>query len=123
MTEEMLQSQADRITKLLDEKLRLRGRTLEAQAQKAGRRLPRRLRQDLALLVETIGLAGHPKLAQRADYKAATEAGDRLIAHLEQINRWELFKDRWLGVLGAISAGLILIFIVVVYIMVQRGLV
>ncbi len=123
MTEEMLQSQVAQIARLLDEKLRVRGRDLNVQARKVGRRLPRQLRADLDRIVEAQEIAAHPKFAHRVDFDAVTAGGARIIAHLEEINRWERFKDRWLGILGAISAALIVTFVVVVYVMVQRGLV
>ncbi len=123
MTEEMLQKQADQISKLLDQKLRVRGRSLQIQLNKAGRRLPKRIRADVARIIEAQDIVAHPKFAHRVDFKAATLGGDRVIAHLDTINRWERFKDRWLGILGAISAALIVTFILVVYVLVQRGLV
>lgn len=123
MTEEMLQKQADQISKLLDTKLKARGKTLQAQLAKAGRRLPKRLRDDLTQIIEAQEVAAHPKFAHRTDLKTALAGGERIIAHLDKINRWERFKDRWLGILGAISAALIVTFILVVYVLVQRGLV
>ncbi|MEL6683125.1 MAG: hypothetical protein AAFQ09_10845 [Pseudomonadota bacterium] len=123
MTEEMLQKQAEQISTLLDQKLRARGKSLQAQMNKAGRRLPKKLRADLTRIIDAQDVAAHPKFAHRADFKSALQGGDRIIAHLEKINRWEQFKDRWLGILGAVSAALIVTFILVVYVLVQRGLV
>lgn len=123
MTEEMLQNQADEISKLLATQLRVKGRTLEDQLRKAGRRLPKKLRADVERLIEANRLIQNPKLARMVDRAAISTGNDRVIAHLRTLEPWERFKDRWLGILGAISAALIFTFVVVVYILWQRGLV
>jgi len=123
MTEEMLQNQVDEIRNLLETQLRAKGRSLEAQLRKAGRRLPRKIRADAAKVVEAQTLVQNPKLARMIDTAAVTRATENVTAHLHTIDPWERFKDRWLGILGAISAVLIFTFIVVVYVLVQRGIV
>lgn len=123
MTAETLQNQADEISKLMAEKLRVRGRTLDAQLRKAGRRLPKRLRADVRNLLHAQEVINHPKLARLIDIEAVSEGSGRVIGHLQTLDPWERFKDRWLGILGAISAGMILLFIIVVYVLWKRGLV
>jgi len=123
MTAETLQNQADEISKLLAEKLRVRGRTLQAQHRKVGRRLPKKLRADIAALLEAQNVIDHPKLGRQVDVEALTKGAARVVEHLQAIDPWERFKDRWLGILGAISAALIITFILVVYVLWKRGLV
>ena len=123
MTAETLQNQVDEISALLAEKLRAKGRTLDAQVRRAGRRLPKRLRSDIQALIEAQRVADHPKLGRQIDIAAISAGSERVIAHLKTIDPWERFKDRWLGILGAISLGLIVTFIVVVYVLWARGLV
>lgn len=123
MNDETLQKQADEIGLLLEQKMRIRGRSFATQVRKVDRRMPKKLRADLARIVETLETGSHPKFAHRVDYSAASQGADRVIAHLGQIDRWEMFKDRWLSILGAVSAALIVTFILVVWVLVQRGLV
>ena len=123
MAEEMLQNQVDEMRKLLDSQLFARGRTLEAQVRKAGRRLPRRVRKDAQAVISAMMLIRNPKLARMVNEDAVRACADRVIAHLQTIDPMDRFKDRLLGILGAISAVLILTFILVVYVMVKRGLV
>jgi len=123
MTEEMLQNQVDEIRHLLETQLRAKGRTLEAQLRKAGRRLPRKIRADAAIVVDATVQIQNPKLARMIDEDAVTRAAENIKTHLQSHDPWERFKDRWLGILGAISAALIFTFIVVVYVLVQRGIV
>lgn len=123
MTEEMLQNQVDEISKLLTSQLRVKGRTLEAQMRKAGRRLPKKLRADVGRLVEANKVMQNPKLARMVNLDALRVGNERVIAHLQTLDPKERFKDRWLGILGAISAALIVTFIVTVYTLWKRGLV
>lgn len=123
MTGEMLQNQSDEIRKLLETQLRVKGRSLAVQTRRAGRRLPRRLRRDVAAVIETQALMQNPKLARMADMGAASAAAERVIAHLKTVDPWERTKDRWLGILGAISAALIFTFVVVIYVLWARGII
>lgn len=118
-----MQNQADEISALLAAKLRARGRTLDAQLRKAGRGLPKRLRGDVRNLIEAQRLINHPKLGRQIDVAAISEGCGRVIGHLQGIDPWERFKDRWLGILGAISIALIVTFIALVYVLWKRGLV
>lgn len=123
MTADALQNQADDISKLMAEKLRVKGRSLDVQLRKAGRRLPKKLRRDVENLLEAQQLIGNPKLARQVDVEAISEGSGRVIGHLQTLDPWERFKDRWLGILGAISLALIVTFILVVYVLWKRGLV
>lgn len=123
MTEETLQNQVDEMRSLLASQLRARGATLEAQVRKAGRRLPRRIRQDAQAVTSAISLADNPKLSLMVDQNTATKSAKNVIAHLKTIDRSDQIKGRVLGFLGSVSAVLILTFIVVVYVLVKRGLI
>ncbi len=123
MTAETLQNQADEISMLMAKKLRVKGASLERQVQKAGRRLPKKLKRDVENLLEAQALMGNPKLERMVDVVAISEGSGRVIGHLQTLEPWERFKDRWLGILGAISLALIVTFILVVYVLWKRGLV
>jgi hypothetical protein len=123
MAEEMLQNQVDELCGLLDSKLRARGRTLEAQVHKAGRRLPRRIRRDAQAVINATALMKNPKLARMVDQKQVRKAAQNVITHLQSIDPMDQLKGHVLGMLGAISAVFILTFILVVYISVKRGLI
>lgn len=122
MAEEMLQNQVDEIRALLAAKLRARGQTLDAQLRKAGRQLPRRLRREAKVVVDAMTVAENPKLARMNDDLATRKAAQNLINFLKTIDPADRLKGRILGILGTISAVLIVTFIVVVYVLVKRGL-
>ena len=119
----MLQNQADEISKLLTTQLRVKGRTLDVQFRRAGRRLPKKLRADVARLISARAVAQNPKIARMVDVEEVSAGSDRVIAYLRNIDPWEGFKDRWLGILATISAALIFTFVVAVYVLWSRGLV
>jgi hypothetical protein len=123
MAEETLQNQVDEIRGLLKSQLRARGDSLEVQVRKAGRGLPRVIRQDAKVIVSAKSLLQNPKTARMVDQTAAQRAAQNVIAHLKTIDRRDRLKGRILGILGSVSAVFILTFIVVVYVLVKRGLI
>jgi len=123
MTVDALQNQADDISELLVEKLRIKGSSLAEQAALAKKKLPRAIYRDLRLILETLDMAGHPKIALTLETKKADQSAERVLTYLREINRWELIKTRWIGILSAISFVLILLFIFLVYVYWKRGLI
>jgi hypothetical protein len=57
------------------------------------------------------------------DQKQISRSASQVIAHLKTIDPRDRFKGRMLNMLGAISAVLIITFIAVIYVMVQRDLI
>lgn len=123
MSGDMLSNVADQMSVLFAERLRLKGRTLEQQVHKAGRQLPKRVRADARAVVQALAVQGNPKLARMVDEKRVMQAGQNVIAHLETIDPRDRLKGRVLNWLGAISAFGIILFVVLLYVAVQRGLV
>ena len=58
---------AERIGKLIEKKLGIRGRDLAVQLRRAGRALPRWVRRDAGIVVEAQQFAGNPKMLKRLD--------------------------------------------------------
>jgi hypothetical protein len=123
MAEEMLQNQVDEIRALLDSQLHARGSTLDAQIRKAGRRLPRRIRRHARAVANALALIENPKLSRMVNQPQIRRSASQVIIHLKTIDPRDRFKGRMLNRLGAIAAVLIFTFIVVIYVMVQRGLI
>lgn len=65
----------------------IRSETLGAAVEKAGRRLPGRVRQRLEPLLTAEAMGGHPHLLRRVDLRQV-KAGERaLIRHLKTVDR------------------------------------
>ena len=69
-----MQQMVNEVRDGLQGKLHVRGRSLDAQIRKAGRRLPRRVRQDATYLAQGVALMENPKLARMIDIGKAASA-------------------------------------------------
>lgn len=78
MSNELLQTQVDEIRDLMATRLRVRGRTLARQVQKAGRLLPKAERRAAVYLAQAETIMAHPKLSRMVDATKATKDYARL---------------------------------------------
>jgi hypothetical protein len=95
--------------RLLGEKHGVKGRDLAQVVRRTGRRLPKGLRAQAAVLIEAEKLAAIPKLSRRIDAAAVGRAEQVLKAHLELIDVKERRKGRALSLAGTIAAQVLLI--------------
>ena len=94
----------------LEVRLGVGGRDLTQGVQRAGRRLPRRVRRQAAVLVATERMAGNPKLVRRVEPAAFDRAYEGLLRHLQGIDP----ADRRRGRVIAIAAGVAFNLLVVI---------
>lgn len=86
MAADTLTRTVDEIRKLLESRLKIRGRTLEHQLGKVGRRLPRRIKLEAAVVAQADVLRQNPKLARMVDPGRVQKSANRVIAHLRAID-------------------------------------
>ncbi|WP_420396917.1 hypothetical protein [Nioella sp.] len=77
---------SDRLTALMREKLGVRADTLPAALRRSGRKLPRRLRQDGALILAAIERSQNPRLARVTDGDGPERAARRIEAYLSGLD-------------------------------------
>lgn len=77
---------SDRLTALMREKLGVRAETLPAALRRAGRKLPRRLRQDGEAIVAAMDRSRNPRLARVTDGDGPERAARRIEAYLRGLN-------------------------------------
>ncbi|WP_071690978.1 hypothetical protein [Nioella sediminis] len=77
---------SDRLTALLREKLGVRADTLPVALRRAGRKLPRRLRRDGALLLAAIERSRNPRLARVTDGDGPERAARRIEVYLSGLD-------------------------------------
>jgi hypothetical protein len=106
---------------LMEAKLRLRGRTLEKQASKVGHTLPRHVIRDLRAVVRADVVQGNPKLARMVDTAATGKCVDRVLAHLNTIDRGALRETRLLRKMAKWLALGIAVFIAVISMLRAQG--
>ena len=123
MSGDMLQTQVDEIRQLMETHLRIRGKTLEQQVRKAGLLLPRALRRDATYLAQAATVMQHPKLARMVDRVKATSAHARLAQFLKSVDPKDRAKGRLLAWLGSLAFAFLVVVIITVVVLVQRGIV
>jgi IS5 family transposase len=73
---------SDRLTALMRDKLGVRADSLRAALRRAGRKLPRRLRQDGEVILAAIDRSRNPRLARVTDGEGPERAARRIEAYL-----------------------------------------
>lgn len=95
----------DEIRGLLAERLRVRGKTFEAQLRKARRLLPRAVRREATFLEQSSKLIGNPKLARMVDMDHVARARRVVVDHLRQIDPSRRRRDallNWAAFVGLV---------------------
>lgn len=113
--------QSAHLQTLLREKLRVKGKTLQVQVDKAGRRLPRKVRAAVLEVDRAQAVSAHPKLARQVNMPGITLAYRRAVAHLEAIDPAERRKDAILSLLASLAFNLLAVFALVLIFLVWRG--
>ena len=104
MTGDDVDSSASRISRLLEERLKLKGRTLEQQVGKLGRTVPRGIARDARHVARAQVLVQNPKLARMVDEREFRRAANAVIAHLEALDPRQIALDRLLLIAAKWSA-------------------
>ncbi len=97
------QQMADRVARLLEDKLKIRGKGLADKLIRAGRRIPKAIRIEAAMLAEAAAQAAHPKLLVQIDAERVTSAYDACIRHLNDLDRAERRKAALLNALTSVA--------------------
>jgi len=114
---------AEEMSARFESQLRIKGKSLAQQVAKAAPQLPKSVRKDAEVVLSALNSIGNPKLERMLDDRAATLAAQNVIAHLDTIDPWDRLKGRILNWLGAISAFGILLFVILIWVAVKRGLI
>ncbi|MGB4829550.1 MAG: hypothetical protein WBP18_20145 [Paracoccaceae bacterium] len=112
---------ADRVSALIEERLGVRGRGLEDKIRKAGRRLPKRVREAASYLAEAGQMAQNPKLLVRVDEGDVAAAYDVCLKHLGGVNRGARRKGVFLGIAASMAFSLLVVAVLVIGFLYWRG--
>jgi len=123
MSANTLQTQVDEVRNLMETQLRVRGKTLGQQVRRAGRLLPRAEQREAMYLAQAATVLAHPKLSRMVDESKAAKAHARLTQFLRSVDPKDRARGKFLGWLGSLAFGLIVVFVLVVIVLVQRGIV
>ena len=111
----------DEVRSLIEERLRIKARTLDKALARAGRLLPKWAQREGRYLTHAGQFMGHPKLRLMIDVAKVEKAHKNLVDHLKTIDPSERRTTRVLGVLGVISFNLILVVIALISFLMWRG--
>ena len=118
-----LQDRAERLAQLMEDRLGTGGKGFGAKLKRAGRRLPRRLRRDGALIQRALELLAHPRLSRQIDQADLTRAADHFERHLRQIDPWARRRGLMLNWLAGIAFSLLVVAGVLITVLRMRGLI
>lgn len=114
---------ADRVSTLVEQRLGVRGRSLEDKLRRAGRRLPKAVREAATYLADAAEMAKSPKLLVRVDEAEVARAYDICLRHLNKLNRGERQKTALVGAAASVAFALLVVTVMVIALLYWRGLV
>ncbi|WP_400082589.1 hypothetical protein [Yoonia sp. R78084] len=118
---ETMRQLVDEVRAALQDKLRVRGRTLEKQLRRAGRQLPRHVRNDATYLAQAVALSDNPKLARMIDMAKAKKAHRNILAHLETVDIGAQRRNAALNMLASVMFALLVTGVLLLGVMWLRG--
>lgn len=121
MGHKTVENMAETLSLLLYDKLRVKGDGLQAKITRAGRLLPRRIRQKATLIAEAERFAGNPKLARMIDETALNRAYKEVETHLNSIDVADLRKGRLINFFGLLSFNLLVVGALLLGFLVWKG--
>jgi hypothetical protein len=121
MTGDHANKYADEVRRLIEQRLKIKGHTLEKALARARRLLPQWAHREGRYLARASQMMDHPKLRTMVDQSKFEKVHKALISYLKTIDPVERRKTRILGVLGVISFNLILVVAALLIFLMWRG--
>ena len=112
---------AHRVAQLLEERLGLGGRDLSAKLKRAGRMLPKKVRDSGKVLAAAAHKAQNPKLLGQIDMGDVTEAYDVCVKHLIAIDPVGRRRDLFAGMVGSVGLGVLVLAVALLGFLAWRG--
>ena len=117
-----IQQMAERVSGLMEERLRVAGSGLAAKMVKGGRMLPRPVREAGERLARAAMMAQNPRLIIQVDEAQVAEDYDTCLQHLLKVNIWDRRKGRVIGLTISILGIVIVVAALAVGFAYWRGL-
>lgn len=123
MSKITVQQMADRVSGLIEERLNIKGAALEDQVKKAGRRLPRKVRDAGEALAAAAMMMNSPKLMLQVDDEAVAIAYDICVRHLSKVNPAARRKGLILDMAARAAFALLIVAVLFVAVLYWRHLI
>jgi hypothetical protein len=121
MSKITIQQMADRVSALIEQRLKVSGGSLEMQVSRAGTRLPRPVRAAAEALVQAVQMAQQPKLIMQIDDQAVAVAYDICLRHLNGVDPAKRRKGLLLDLAARIAFALLMVGVLLVGVLYWRG--
>lgn len=115
------QQRADRVAELIEEKLGIRGKSLERKLRRAGRILPRSFHRDGTTMVDALRLQASPRLSRMIDDSEVQRAFSACEKYLSAIDPWDRRKGKLVGFFAGNAVNLIAVSAAVMAVLIWRG--
>ena len=116
-----IQQMAERITTLMEQRLRLKGKDLHEKLRKGGRKLPRRVRAAAEQLADAAQRSQNPKLLLQIDEAAVVAAYDVCSKHLSKIDAGYLRTSSILRTASSMVISLLVVVALAIAVLYWRG--
>ena len=116
-----IQQMAERITALMEQRLRLKGKDLREKLRKGGRLLPRRVRNAAEQLADASERSHNPKLLLQIDEAAVVTAYDICSKHLSKIDAGRRRTSSVLRTASSVVISLIVVVVLAIAVLHWRG--
>lgn len=117
-----IERQTEAISKLIEDRLGIRARSLDNQVRRAGRLLPAAIRRDAQFLVQARFMLQNPKLARMNDPTRCDQASRNVTGFLQTIDPKLRRSNRRFSMAAAIALNLLVVMALVVVVLRWRGL-
>jgi hypothetical protein len=104
-----VQQMAQRVSGLLEERLRARGSGLEARLRHAGQKLPRKVRMAAARLTEAEAKSAVPKLLLQVNEGDVARDYDLCVRHLTSINQRSGSMNAIVHIASSVAVGMLVL--------------
>jgi hypothetical protein len=104
-----VQQMADRVAQLMEDRLHIRGKDLQAKLRYARGRMPRRVQAEAAVLAKAAETALNPKLMMRLDHDRIASAYDTCVRYLGNVGGWDRRRAAAMNIGGSIAFQLLVV--------------
>lgn len=116
-----VQQMADRVAGLMEDRLRIRGRSLAQKLRRGGRLLPRKVRSAAIYLNQSAERAAVPKLQLQLDHQRIAAAYDTCVRHLNPLGAGARRKAFFLYLLTTFAMTVFVTAALVIGVLALRG--
>lgn len=110
-----------RLAQLMEDRLDVRGADFTAKVRRAGRLLPRHVREAAGLLCNALPLMDHPQLSRQVKPSELENAAHVVEAYLLDVDPWERRRGIAVSWLSGLAFSLLVLVVAVVLVLVWRG--